>query len=268
MKTSTEQMNATEVFCPNAECMARGKIGQGTIVIHGRKRPRYRCKVCNKTFSAQAGTMFAGLRKPTDLIVIVVTLLSYGCPLQAIMHAYGLDERTVGSWRDRAGMHCEQVHHALVEQGKLDLIHVQADEIRVKGRGMIVWMGLAMMVSTRLFLAGVVSPTRDTALADRLMQQVRACAQTLRSLFVCTDGWAAYPKSIRRAFRKTGQRDCGTRTSVLAGLARVTHWHGDQTQRQQTRDPYHPSDGSWDAGTGYRFTDRLPWRNGPQHGVH
>lgn len=46
--------------------------------------------------------MFEGLRKPTELIVIVVTLLSYGCPLQAIVHAFDLDERTVASWRDRA----------------------------------------------------------------------------------------------------------------------------------------------------------------------
>ena len=48
------------------------------------------------------------------------------------------------------------------------------------------------MVSTRLFLAGVVSPTRDRGLADRLMGQVRACAQRLCALLVCTDGWAAY----------------------------------------------------------------------------
>ncbi len=43
--------------------------------------------------------MWEGLRKPTKLIVVVVTLLAYGCPLQAIVHAYGLDERTVASWR-------------------------------------------------------------------------------------------------------------------------------------------------------------------------
>ena len=51
------------------------------------------------------------------------------------------DERTVASWRDRAGAHCEQVHQALIENGKLDLLHVQADEIRVKGRKLIAWMG-------------------------------------------------------------------------------------------------------------------------------
>ena len=33
-----------------------------------------------------------------------------------------------------------------------------------------------MMVSTRLWVAGVVSPTRDRSLADRLLQQVRACS--------------------------------------------------------------------------------------------
>lgn len=157
--------------------------------------------------------MFAGLRKPSEVIVIVVTLLAYGCPIQAIVHAFGLDERTVASWRDRAGTQCEQVHQAIVEQGQLDLVHVQADEIRVKGRGRIVWMGLAMMVSTRLWLAGVVSPSRDTALADRLLQQVRRCGQALRALLVCTDGWAAYPNSIRRAFRE--------KVKVTAGRGRA-----------------------------------------------
>jgi len=142
-------------------------MGEGTITIHDRKRQRYRCKICKQTFSARRGTMFEGLRKPRELIVIVVTLLSYGCPVQAIMHAFDLDERTVASWRDRAGAHCEQVHHALIETGKLDLVHVQADEIRVKGRNMIAWMGLAMMVSTRLWLAGTVSMSRDKRLAVR-----------------------------------------------------------------------------------------------------
>lgn len=85
--------------------------------------------------------MFAGERSPMELVVIVVTLLSYGCPVQAIVHAFDLDERTVASWRDRAGVHCEQVHQALIETGKLDLVQVQADEMRVRGRNMIAWMG-------------------------------------------------------------------------------------------------------------------------------
>jgi len=181
-------MDTSHQFCPNEACSARGQIGAGNITIHDRKRQRYRCKICKQTFSARRGTMFEGLRKPMEVVVIVVTLLSYGCPVQAIVHAFDLDERTVASWRDRAGAHCEQVHQALIETGKLDLVHVQADEIRVKGRNLIAWMGLAMMVSTRLWLAGTVRVTRDKGLADALLQQVRRSAQRLRPLLVLTDG--------------------------------------------------------------------------------
>src|SRR2546421_11832932 len=146
MQTCTEPMDASKQFCPNEACSARGQKEQGTISIHDRKRQRYRCKVCKGTFSARRGTMLEGLRKPRDLIVIVVTLLTYGCPVQAIVHAFGLDERTVAAWRDRAGSHCQQVHQEVVEQGRLDLMHVQADEIRVK----IVCM---QMTKTNVFAA-------------------------------------------------------------------------------------------------------------------
>lgn len=159
--------------------------------------------------------MLEGLRKPTELIIIVVTLLAYGCPIQAIVHAYRVDERTVAAWRDRAGKQCEQVHHALVEQGRLDLLHVQADEMRVKGRAMIAWMGLAIMVSTRLWLGGVVSVKRDTCLADRLMRQVRACSQAACALLVATDGWNAYPKAIQRAFREKVKQTAGRGRACL-----------------------------------------------------
>src|SRR6266436_8604755 len=72
----TEPMNTSLQFCPNVTCSARGQIGQGTITIHDRKRQRYRCRMCGHTFSGRRGTLFEGLRKPTDLIVMVVTLTS------------------------------------------------------------------------------------------------------------------------------------------------------------------------------------------------
>jgi uncharacterized protein (DUF433 family) len=68
--------------------------------------------------------MMEGLRTPTELVVI---LLSSGCPIQAIVHAYGLDERTVAEWQKRAGKHCQQLHQSIVEQGNVKTHHVQAD---------------------------------------------------------------------------------------------------------------------------------------------
>src|SRR5438552_7813162 len=104
MQTPTsEPMEPSDQFCPNPMCSARGQIGQGNIAIHDRKRQRYRCKQCKQTFSARRGTMFEGLRKPSELIVMVVTLLAFGCPVQAIVQPFTLDERTVVFWRDRPG---------------------------------------------------------------------------------------------------------------------------------------------------------------------
>ena len=58
------------------------------------------------------------------------------------------------------------------------------------------------------------------SLADRLLQQVRACSQAACALLVCTDGWAAYPNSIRRAFRDKVKRTAGR------GRASLQVWSG------------------------------------------
>ena len=206
-------MNAGEQFCSNQHCPKRGLKKQGNITIHDRPRQRYRCKTCGKTFSERTGTMFEGLRKGQDLILMVVTLLAWGCPIQAIVAAFGLDERTIAAWRDRAGHHCERVHDSLVVHQNLDLQHVQLDEIRAKGVGKVIWVAMGIMVPTRLWLGGVVSTTRDRKLADRLLKLVRGCAKTTGKILVCVDGWAAYPKAIKRAFRdkvvRSGQPEKG-----------------------------------------------------------
>lgn len=221
MNKTEHPRDALQLFCPNLDCPARGKIGAGNVLSHGKKRERYKCKTCKKTFGARQGTMLAGLRKPEELIVIVVTLLAYGCPVQAIVHALGLDERTVARWQERASLHCQKVHTDQIMTGSLDLLHVQADEIRGKGWKMIPWIGMAMMVSTRLWLGGVVSLRRDRRLADDLLHMVKACCQPLVAVLVLTDGWAAYPGSIRRAFREKVKRVAGRGRSRLQAWPEV-----------------------------------------------
>jgi hypothetical protein len=81
-----------------------------------------------------------------------------------------------------------------------DLGQVQADEIRVKKQGGIVWMALAMMVKTRLWLGGEVSEQRDMPLIRRLIVRVRRCA-VRQPLLLCTDGLVTYIRAIRETFR-------------------------------------------------------------------
>jgi len=188
------------VFCPNLACPASGQVGKGNIGVHSQENRRYKCKVCGKTFAETKGTVFYRLRTSKDVVVTVVTLLAHGCPVQAIVVAFGLDERTVLSWQSRSGKHCQQVHEHLVEQPR-DLGQVQADEIRVKMQGLIVWMAMAIQVQTRLWLGGVVSQSRDRHLMRALMQRVRRCA-LCRSLLFCVDGCRAYIDAIRKTFRE------------------------------------------------------------------
>ena len=195
-------------FCHNVACPARGQVGQGNIRVHSRRERRYVCQTCGQTFAATRGTPFYRLRTTTYLVTLVLTLLSHGCPPQAIVAAFGLDERTVAAWLLRAGTHCQQVHEHFVQRGQVELQHVQADELWVKLVGQRVWMALALAVPSRLWLGGAISPQRDRTLITALVRQVRACARRL-DLLVCVDGLSSYVTAFRRVFRdpvRTGRR--------------------------------------------------------------
>jgi transposase-like protein len=211
-------MDPQQIFCPNLACPARGQIGEGNIHVHSQKDRRYRCDVCRKTFAETKCTPFYRLRTAQETVTIVITLLAYGCPLQAIVVAFGVDERTVQAWHRRAGQHCQQVHEHRVEQPR-DVGQVQADELRVKYQRGIVWMALALQVSTRLWLGGVVSAQRNLALIVALMHKVRACALR-RSMLICSDGLAAYRRAIRQVFRDPQAR------SGRYGRPHLKPWRG------------------------------------------
>jgi hypothetical protein len=183
-------------------------VGQGNIRVHSQSEQRYRCTICGQTFAATKGTPFYRLRTAADLVTTVLTLLCHGCPIQAIVAAFGLDERTVATWLLRAGQHCQQVHQHLIQQGQVDLQHVQADELWVKLVGRRVWMAMALAVPSRLWLGGILSAQRDLPLITTLVQMVRSCARTL-AILVCVDGLASYVTAILRVFRHpvyTGRR--------------------------------------------------------------
>ncbi len=200
-------MDPQGIFCPNLDCPARGQYDQGNIGVHSWSERRYRCHVCTRTFSARKGTPLYRCRTPERLVSQVITLVAHGCPIPAVEAAFGLQRRTVQAWVDRAGQHCEQVHRHSVLQPR-DLLHVQADEIRVKTQRGVVWLAMAVMVTTRLWLGGVSSAGRTTDLIQQLVALIHACALP-GPLLVAVDGLAAYVTAGRRVFRRkqqTGRR--------------------------------------------------------------
>ena len=168
--------------------------------MHSRQERRYRCDVCGQSFSATKGTLFYRLRTDSVQVMLVIALLAYGCPLPAIVKAFGFDERTVKEWWQRSGEHCRLVHEHMVEQRQFDLQQVQADEIKAKVQGGSVWLAMAMMMPTRLWLGGVISPRRDYALIEQLVAKVRGMA-LCRPLLLAVDGLVSYVGAFQAAFR-------------------------------------------------------------------
>jgi transposase-like protein len=188
-------------FCHNPNCWAYGRQGEGHVVIHSQRERRYRCKRCGKTFAATRGTALYRAHKPHVLVVQVVTLLAHGCPVQAIVAAFGLDERTVARYQAEAGAQCRRVHEQVVGAGRVALGQVQADELRVRVVGGVAWLALALTVTSRLWLGGVVRLQRDRALIRDLLAGVRTCG-AWQGLLLCTDGLRSYVTQARRVFRE------------------------------------------------------------------
>src|SRR5260370_37753480 len=157
-------MDPQTQFCPNEGCRDKGRSGAGNIHVHSRREHRYRRTTCGATLAATGGTPYFRLRTSVELVTLVVTLLCHGCPLQAIVAAFALDERTVATWWERAGQHGQRLHAHLVQTGQVDLGHVQADELWVKLAGRRVGQAMALGVPSRLRPGGGLSPPREPSL--------------------------------------------------------------------------------------------------------
>ena len=204
LKTTLPPLRPEWVVCPTPDCGATGRIG-----IHSHSERRYKCHTCGKTFAETVGTPCYGLKHPTWLVVLVLTLLAYGCPIPAIVAAFTLDERTVAEWHQKAGLHAKVIQEQVVCQGQVDVGQVQGDELYVKTQRGTVWMATAMSVFSRLFLWGAIASQRDTALITRVVQQVRAAARVGQPILWAVDGFASWTSAIRTVFRdavRTGKR--------------------------------------------------------------
>ncbi len=199
-------MDPSSVSCPNLACPDKGVAGGSNIRVHSHVERRYRCRTCRRTFAATANTPLYRLHHPAATLSVVLTLLIHGCPIAAIVVAFGLDERTVRAWLHKAGAHAALLHDQLT--GEVEARQVQADEIRVRVRGGAVWAALALDVGSRLWLATAVARRRDGLLVHLLLRRTLA-ALAGRAFLLAVDGFASYVSAARVLIRvpvRTGRR--------------------------------------------------------------
>ena len=197
-------MRPEVVVCPNSVGGASGRSG-----VHSLKERSYICHACGKTFAETSGTMLFGLKHPLWLVGVVLALLACGCPVPAVVFAFGLDERTVADWQAKAGRQAKTVHEQLVCQGAVNVGQVQADELYTKTQAGPVWIATAMSVFSRLWLWGAIGWDRDETLIAPVIEQVRAAAQPGQAILFAVDGFKAYVSTILKVFRDplyTGKR--------------------------------------------------------------
>src|SRR3954454_13330215 len=78
-------MDPSSVSCPNLACPDKGLVGVGNVRVHSRTEARYRCRTCGRTFAATTNTPLYRLHHPVATMTLVLTLLTHGCPLPAIV---------------------------------------------------------------------------------------------------------------------------------------------------------------------------------------
>ncbi len=199
-------MDPSSVSCPNLACPDKGTVGAGNVRVHAHRERRYRCRTCRRTFAATVNTPLYRLHHPEATLTLVLTLLLHGCPIPAIVAAFGLDERTVRAWLHKAGAHAALLHDQLTVG--VEARQVQADEIRVRVRGGAVWAAIALDVGSRLWLATAVARRRDGLLVHLLLRRTLALLAG-RAFLLAVDGFASYVTAARSLIRvpeRTGRR--------------------------------------------------------------
>jgi transposase-like protein len=108
--------------------------GVGSIIRHGfyqtssRKRRRYLCRSCGKTFCSNAGTPYYRLQHQRATFDEVATLSVEGLNKSAIARVKQIAWNTVARWLEKAAHSCRRFNDRRI--ATLAVAELQADEIR------------------------------------------------------------------------------------------------------------------------------------------
>ena len=160
-------------MCQCAVCGASERIG-----IHSHQERRYICHSCGQTFAETKGTPLYGLKYPLWQVVIVLTLLAFGCPVPAIVAAFGVDERTVATLAEQGGPARQSpARTRRRSRSGGTWARCKLMSLDVKTQCGTVWVATAISVFSWLFLWGAIAPQRDEKLVTQVVAHVRRCAE-------------------------------------------------------------------------------------------
>jgi len=125
------ELDLSQHFCPNPDCIDYGQKGLGNITTSttfGKQQIQLlRCKTCNKRFSERHNTVFSGLRLDEKTVTEILLGLAEGLSIRACARVKGVNKDTVQRVLERARHHCNKVLTELLQD--LHLTECQMDEL-------------------------------------------------------------------------------------------------------------------------------------------
>ena len=120
-------METAGQWCDNASCPDCGKIGADNVKMHSYAERRLRCTTCQRTFSADKGTVFETLRTPRPILLDAVAMLVERNSLRAVSRVKHCTADAVLHWLDLAGQQGAAVHRSFIRD--VHPTQVQVDEL-------------------------------------------------------------------------------------------------------------------------------------------
>ena len=191
--------------CPIMECALSKDAGAENIIGHGfyktrsRKRRRYRCRSCGKTFCLNTGTPYHRLQHRRATFDEVATLSVEGLNKSAIARVKQIAWNTVHRWLQKAAGSCRRFNDRRING--IAITELQADEIRtiIHDKVQPIWIFATIEVWSRLWPATVVG-RRSYRNTLSIFRDILGRTNLERVPLIATDGFAFYAKVIRRVF--------------------------------------------------------------------
>lgn len=194
---------ASNRVCPNVRCPSSREPSNASIIEVGSfetrsaRRKRYLCKICGKTFSANTGTAYFGLRCTRDEFDQVAHMRVEGVSVSAIARITRRSRNTIVRWLERAAASARRFNDQHLRE--FEIKELQADELCtfVGSKAKATWLFTMIEVASRLWPSRIVG-RRSYRNTEAIFNDVIFRGRLIGTVLVATDGFDYYERVVRR----------------------------------------------------------------------